>query len=256
MNKGLLSPNDITAPFYDIVWGPFTGAQKTAREVDFVAGLATPGATILDLGCGTGRHLLPLARRGYQVVGFDNSRKMLAQLKRKLSGKNKAVRLVCGDLGETRKLPAAQGAICFWNAFNEIALTKSQARRIFKSVYHALEPGGFLLIETPNPAVMDLRAGQFHHRVRSGGNLYDECFRVENYDRRHGVLTASETITVSRGQKSGRRFQAIIKQRIWTASQLRELAQSVGFKRQQLLGDRFRPFHPARSRHQIQVFYK
>ena len=256
MNKGLLSPNDITAPFYDIVWGPFKSAQKTAREVELVAGLAAPGAMILDLGCGTGRHLLPLGRQGYQVVGFDNSQKMLAQLKRKLSGKNKAVRLVGANLAERRKLPTAQGVICFWNAFNEMALTKLQACRIFRAVFRALSQGGFFLIETPNPALLDLRAGQFHHRVRYHGDIYEEYFQVENYDWRHRVLTASETITVSRGQKADRRFQTIIKQRIWTASQLRELAQSVGFKRQQLLGDRFRPFRPARSRHQIQVFYK
>ena len=45
---------------------------------------AMPGhRTLLDLGCGTGNHALPLARRGYLVVGVDRSPAMLAQARAK-----------------------------------------------------------------------------------------------------------------------------------------------------------------------------
>ncbi len=51
----------------------------TAQEVDFlVAELALrPGAAILDLGCGGGRHAIELAQRGYRVVGVDVSPTLL-----------------------------------------------------------------------------------------------------------------------------------------------------------------------------------
>jgi SAM-dependent methyltransferase len=39
--------------------------------------------SVLDLGCGTGGHAIPLARRGYQVVGIDRSGDMVAQAQRK-----------------------------------------------------------------------------------------------------------------------------------------------------------------------------
>jgi len=42
-----------------------------------------PVQSVLDLGCGTGNHAIPLARRGYEVVGLDYSASMLAQARRK-----------------------------------------------------------------------------------------------------------------------------------------------------------------------------
>jgi len=42
-----------------------------------------PVRTILDLGCGTGGHAVPLAQRGYEVVGVDRSEAMLAQARQR-----------------------------------------------------------------------------------------------------------------------------------------------------------------------------
>ncbi len=54
--------------------------KHTAVEVDFFLSLfpLSPGASILDVGCGTGRHAIELTRRGFQVTGLDLSEGMLA----------------------------------------------------------------------------------------------------------------------------------------------------------------------------------
>ena len=39
-----------------------------------------PGANVLDVGCGSGRYLLPLARSGFRAVGADISQQALALL--------------------------------------------------------------------------------------------------------------------------------------------------------------------------------
>jgi SAM-dependent methyltransferase len=68
---------DAHAPIYEE--NVFT--KNTTKEVDFlIEELALPpGASILDVGCGTGRHSIELAKRGYAVTGLDLSDGMLAQ---------------------------------------------------------------------------------------------------------------------------------------------------------------------------------
>jgi len=72
---------DDHAPQYDD--NSFT--RNTVREVDFLieALQVSPGASILDIGCGTGRHAAELARRGYRVTGVDISAGMLAQARQR-----------------------------------------------------------------------------------------------------------------------------------------------------------------------------
>lgn len=69
---------DVHAPQYD----ENVFVKNTRAEVDFVLdvfgelGLA-PGSSILDVGCGTGRHSVELAKRGYRMTGVDLSAGML-----------------------------------------------------------------------------------------------------------------------------------------------------------------------------------
>ncbi len=68
---------DAHAPVYDE--NMFT--RNTVAEVDFLIeelGLV-PGGSVLDLGCGTGRHSIELAKRGYAPTGLDLSTEMLAR---------------------------------------------------------------------------------------------------------------------------------------------------------------------------------
>lgn len=54
--------------------------KNTVREVDFLLEELelSPGGSILDVGCGTGRHSIELAKRGYAVTGVDLSTAMLS----------------------------------------------------------------------------------------------------------------------------------------------------------------------------------
>ncbi len=61
------------AQFYDLDHG---GLDADLMMIEQLAALCGP--PILELACGTGRALLPLARQGYQVTGVDISPKMLA----------------------------------------------------------------------------------------------------------------------------------------------------------------------------------
>jgi SAM-dependent methyltransferase len=68
--------------------------KNTVAEVDFLIdalGLSA-GASVLDVGCGTGRHAIELARRGYRVTGVDISAGMLEQAKKEAQAAGVEVR--------------------------------------------------------------------------------------------------------------------------------------------------------------------
>lgn len=74
--KPYYSPGSLSAAFYDVV----TAADaRLSGDVEIYAGLASAPGPVLELGAGTGRVAAALAMRGFEVVGVDLSRPMLAQ---------------------------------------------------------------------------------------------------------------------------------------------------------------------------------
>src|SRR3954468_16659670 len=90
---------DDYAPFYD-----WENAQTLARrDVGFWQRLAAAqDGGVLELGCGTGRLTIPIARTGVRIVGIDRSEPMLARGRRRINRAPTAAPLVRGDI---RHLP-------------------------------------------------------------------------------------------------------------------------------------------------------
>src|SRR5438094_40756 len=65
------------------LWSEFVKGAPSAAEVDYLERQLAkkPGAAILDVPCGAGRHSLELARRGYDVTGIDISRESIGAAK-------------------------------------------------------------------------------------------------------------------------------------------------------------------------------
>lgn len=58
-------------------WTEIADKDQTERQVDFVEEILKPHGYILDLACGSGRHMIPLSADGYNTVGLDISPKLL-----------------------------------------------------------------------------------------------------------------------------------------------------------------------------------
>lgn len=143
---------DAHAPHYDA--NPFT--QHTKAEVDFLLGLfALPrGAAVLDVGCGTGRHALELARRGYQVTGIDLSDGMLAVARAKAAVEGLDVRFVQADGTTFRTDDRFDAAICLCEGGPTLIGATDDAEAhdlaIFQSTANALKSGAPFLLTTLN----------------------------------------------------------------------------------------------------------
>jgi SAM-dependent methyltransferase len=104
-----------------------------------------PGARVLDLACGTGRHSVLLARRGAFVVGVDQTDAYLKEARRAARGLPNCL-FARGDM---RRLPFKgefDAAMNLWTSFGYFA-EASDDLRVLKGVARALKPGGLFLID-------------------------------------------------------------------------------------------------------------
>ncbi len=119
---------------------------------------SSPGADgALELGIGTGRIALPLARRGVPVHGIDLSEAMVARLRAKPGGDE--VGITIGDFATTR----VEGSFSVaYLVFNTIMNLTTQAAQVacFRNVAAHLEPGGCFVIEVGVPDLQRLPPGE------------------------------------------------------------------------------------------------
>jgi SAM-dependent methyltransferase len=112
--------------------------------------LAVPGR-LLDLGCGTGRHLVHFAARGFEVTGVDLSQHMLAVTTRKLAARGLRATLVHGDITALDGLGLGRFdyAICMFSTLGMI-YGAGNRHRFLGSVRRHLEAGGRFALHVHN----------------------------------------------------------------------------------------------------------
>jgi SAM-dependent methyltransferase len=121
----------------------------------YVALAAETGGPVLELGCGSGRTLVPLAEAGYDIVGLDSSEEMLERARMRLERSSAAdhARLVHADMthfefGAT--FPLITVPFHTW-----MHLTTGEAQlAALASIRRHLRPGGRLVIHLPAPATI------------------------------------------------------------------------------------------------------
>ena len=112
--------------------------------------------SILDLGCGTGNHAIPLARRGHEVVGVDRSIWMLAEAQRKLvpDEQHAGVRVIQGDIRSV-DLHRHFDVVLMMFAVLGYQLEDTDVRAAFDTARRHLPAGGLLLFDVWfGPAVL------------------------------------------------------------------------------------------------------
>lgn len=228
--------------------------SRTRLELSFARHILNlgPGARLLDVCCGVGRHAVPLAAAGLKVTGLDYSPVYLAEARRRVSEARLSVELVRGDM---RRMPfngRFDVALNLWTSFGYFASTADDLTAL-RSVRRALKPGGLFLLDTIN-------GGRLAHILRwqegmdlSGerwSEMPDGSFVLEEPELAAGGRFIRTRWIFLRGNK---RHEMVTRIRLYTARSLTALFTRAGFEVLRVFGE-MRPVpYLERSSHRLVV---
>lgn len=163
-DAGGYQDNPFVARLYDQVI-PYRDRPDVGFFVDFAQ---ESGGPILEVGCGTGRVLIPTARAGLQITGLDLSEHMLEVCRQKLENEPQVVQdrvtLIQGDmrdfsLGKTFSLVTTP-----FRPFQHLLTVEDQVSCLTNIRRH-LETGGALILDIFNPSLEALTADNLGEEI-------------------------------------------------------------------------------------------
>ena len=135
--------------------------RSLTTDLGFIGALAQArGGPVLELGCGSGRILLPLALDGWQVTGVDNSPAMLVLARHRLAllpeDAARRVTLLEGDIRDLSAVVAGNKFALALVPYNTLMhFHEMDAGRLLRGAGRALLPGGQLFVDVANPFLLE-----------------------------------------------------------------------------------------------------
>jgi len=225
------------APWYETLFANFGKTydkecftQGTAGEVDFVERElgGDRSKQILDIACGTGRHAVELAKRGYRVTGFHLSEGQLRLAREKAAASGVVVEFQRRDATQPHFDQAFDAAIMFCEGAFPLMETDEKNHAILRHAAAALRPGGKLLLTTLN-ALFPLfhSVKDFLEAKESGATAEELTFDLMTF-RNQAELTFADDAGQSHTIETDERF--------YTPAEMRWLLQTAGFAKVDVFG--------------------
>ncbi len=185
------------------------------------------GKLALDLACGTGTLSCLLARRGYSVIGTDQSPDMLTQAAEKAEGLTggEAPLFLCQPMEELELYSGVDFCTCCLDGLNYVT-HKSTLKKIFRRVYAYLLPGGLFLFDLQLPEKLEKLDGQSF--LDETEDVY--CVWQAEYDCRRQVCTYSIDLFQREPNGLWSRASEEHEERAWPPEQISEWLRETGFK--------------------------
>jgi SAM-dependent methyltransferase len=239
--------NDITPLVYDLQFAP--DYPDVALWVDLCREWGGP---VLEIGCGTGRVTIPLARAGLDVVGIDLAEPMLAAARQRVADEpmlvRKRIRLLRGDMCDFRTEVACASAVIPASTFS-VLLTREDQESTLSSIHACLRREGHL--------AFDVRL--FGDWIESGrlppvrcespdGRLDFTEERSFDFDRSTRVMRATVTYTFRAPAHLGS-VTEIVEGLVLSQADVEDVLRSTGFVVAAVWGDYDRtPLQPESDR--------
>ena len=246
-----MAPN--FAEYYDAV---INWKKRLAREMPLLEELArSAGRRILVPACGTGGHVVALARRGFSVLGFDADEDAVAFAQQRIKQEADAISAAGGEakvsllkMEQAGELgPTHDAAFCLGNALPGVS-GEGQLLAALRGIAGALRAGGILLTQNLN---YDLRWKEKAHwfPLLSGETATEEVLLVKFADYEQEAINFHAMFLVR--EKAGAKWQTHVRssrQIPLFRDPLAQLLTQAGFGKVRFWGDYAKaPFDPAKS---------
>jgi SAM-dependent methyltransferase len=206
--------------YYDIGFQAHTDLEATFIEAACRKYCRFEARRFLEPACGSGRLITEFAARGYQVTGFDLSKRALTYLRQRLARRRLDANAFEAEMSDFRIDDSVDAAYCIGNTFRHL-LSEQAARAHLECVARSLRPGGIYVLGMnllpSSSARWTERRGKTSVTVAEGVLRTDHRHRIEHV---HGCLTAR------RGSKKFR-VRHEYQLRMYTRRQFQRLLASV-----------------------------
>ena len=214
-------------------WGSVMFSQQrladSPAEVEKIVSLLglRPGARVLDLCCGVGRHSLELARRGFRVTGVDRTQRYLEQASGQADKEGLMVEFVRDDMRTFCRPDAFDAVINMFTSFSYFE-DPEEDRQVVVNVYRSLKSGGAFILET------------------IGKEVLARIFLESDWHEENGILVLQER-KVSKNWgwmenrwimlKDNKRTEFKVTHRLYSATELAAVLAGCGFAQVDVYGD-------------------
>lgn len=176
-------------------------SQSTEGELEFIEHIFSSAAqrkieTVLDVGCGTGRHSIPLALRGYQLTGIDASPHMLSALPQKAKSEGVSIQTHKLDMRNIDFVNAFDAIICMNSVFGYLH-TDEDILQTLARFFNVLKSGGVVIIDVMNYLSLFDRFKEVTTGEFTSGDVFVKWIVSHRIDEIHAIWYHNQFLVVN-----------------------------------------------------------
>ncbi len=174
---------------------------------------------ILDLGCGTGNITLPMAERGYEMIGLDASEEMLQKASEKAE---REILFLHQDMTEFELYGTVDAMVCALDGVNY--LTGDQDfKKMLSLLHYYLNPGGILIFDINSPY-------KFKEILDGNTFVYEEedAYCIWENELEDGICYFDLTFFLKNADGSYTKQQEFHEERVYTEEEIRDTVRACG----------------------------
>jgi len=215
------------APYYDLIIP--RDIKGICDSIEAIIKRYRKKKNILDLGCGTGRFSVELAKRGYHVTGLDITEEMLKVARQNAKKVKINIKYIKGDI-RSFKLPKKTDVIWARGSVGDI-INGDDVKRAFKNIGNNLSKEGIFIFDVrdDSDSVGKIRRSSFETRIFKKGKKKIIFRFIRDIDKRQKLVTIKGEVVI-KSTKYFEKYKVKHTMKYYAKKEIMKLLAKVKFK--------------------------